>query len=431
MSTLRSRRHVVALALLSGLVSCTEPSAPVPVPTIAISISRGADWFAYRNDGGEWTSLAPSASGAYEFLATPRVAVAWAINQAGVVPNLSVAYTTAESFREEAARLARGSATSIVYTGTANGVARNIPTGAFWAYIGHGPNMDNITGASAASTNFSLLTWSAPMDLVATLVSSADSSRGISMGVRAILRRGQRLSPGSAVTLDFDSPEFFPLGTATLAWTGPELGVEVEFISATGSRALLSRVQRTLSDKALLARTRVVSRMPPERLVPGDLHQLQFGDQSSNSQRVTTRWTHTLADTDLDLGPPPLAPTVTLASSGANSRPRFVIPARAELGDYVIAAAEQQGTIPGTAFIGRLHSVTVLVTKRFLGATPDAWTLEVPDLRRVAGFPSAVLLAPGGFSWTVYASGGNCATCADSVFDGRVERRWSVGDTVR
>ena len=49
----------------------------------------------------------------------------------------------------------------------------------------------------------------------------------------------------------------------------------------------------------------------------------------------------------------------------------------------------------------------------------------------MAGFPSGVLLAPGGFSWMVTAHGGKCATCADSVFDGRVERQWAVVDTVR
>ena len=79
-----------------------------------------------------------------------------------------------------------------------------------------------------------------------------------------------------------------------------------------------------------------------------------------------------------------------------------------------------------------MHWASVLLTTGDTGAAPGASVARaVPDLSRMAGFPSGVLLAPGGFSWMVTAHGGKCATCADSVFDGRVERQWAVVDTVR
>jgi hypothetical protein len=293
--------------------------------------------------------------------------------------------------------------------------------------------MDNVSGAGAGIyANFSVPTWSVPMDLVASMVSNADSSG--EMGQRAILRRRQQLSPGSAVDLDFGGPDAFPLDSATLAWTGPELGIEVQFISGTGSRALLSRGSRgplSTRDKAVVVpRTRVVARMPPERLAPGDLYQLAFGDYSTNAQRVTTRWTHTLADTVLDLGTAPGRPTITVESSGGYRRPQFVVPTSAEYGDFVWAVAEQKGAIPGTPSFGPLHRVQVEMSKGYAGGTRDAWTLDVPDLRRVAGFPSAVLLVPGGFAWSLWMQGCNCSLLDNAVFDGKVSRYWTVSDTM-
>lgn len=417
------RRHVAALMLLSGLPGCTEPAAPASLT--AIAVSRGADWFAYRNEGGEWTPIAESPGGVYTFLATPRVAIAYAVSRAGVAPSLSIEYRTAESYLDEAATLP---APAEEPTGTASGVARGIPMVASYAWIGHGPRSDHVFLAKAVDSAFALPTWARPMDLVAILISLADSTREIAAGTRAVLRRGQRLSPGSAIAVDFAAPDAFPLGSATLSWTGPELGVEVEFISATGSRAMLSRVQNSNADKALIARTRTITRMPPDRMLPGDLHRVSFGDAT----RSTTRWTHTPSDAVLDLGPLPSAPTVTLASSGASGRPQFVVPAHAEFGDDVHASAEQRGIVPGSPYLGTLHRISVQLSKGYLGGTPRAsWTLEVPDLTSLAGFPTSVLLAPGGYSWTVAAHGANCARCADSVFDGRIDRRWVVGDTVR
>ncbi len=352
------------------------------------------------------------------------MAIAWAINRAAVVPSLSVEYQTAESFLNEAAH---AGPPAPQYTGVASGTVRSIPMGPFYAALGHGPGREHVTGASATTPAFSLLTWAIPMDLVATMISVADSTREIATGVRAILRRDQQLSPGNTIAVDFSDAEAFPLGSATFSWTGPELGVAVEFISATGSRALLSRVQETVSDKALIARSRVVTRIPTERLVAGDLHEVSFGDGT----RRVTRWTHALNDATLDLGPTITPPAVTVASSGPAVRPRFLIPAQVSYGDFASASAEQRGIVPGSAFVGTLRRVSVLVTKGYLGAIPDRWTLEVPDLSNVAGFPSSVLLAPGGFSWTASAFGCNCAQRADSVFDGKVERRWVVTDTVR
>lgn len=424
--SLRWRRHAVVLALLAACVACREPVAPAPVPTISVAVIRTADWFAYRNQGGDWTPLAPGPSG-YEFLATPTVAIASAINRAGMDVGLRVEYLTAAELLQESAR---SRVPTPQYTGSASGVARGIPPGPYWAYIGHGPNMGNVTGAGATNITFSLPTWSAPMDLVATLVSSADSSREITTGQRAILRRAQQLSPGSTVDLQFDGPEAFPLGTATLAWTGPELGIEVQFISGTGSRALLSRVQGTSSAKAVVPRTRVVARMPTERSAPSDLYQLSFGDYSSNAQRVTTRWTHALVDTVLDLGRAPAPPTITVESSGGDRRPQFVVPTPAEYGDFVSAVAEQKGAIPGTPYIGTLRRIRVGMSKGYVGGTRDVWTLEVPDLRRVAGFPSAVLLVPGGFSWSLEMRGCNCSRFDNSIFDGKISRYQIVSDTM-
>lgn len=422
----RWRARVVAIAVVVVLTACHDTTAPAPLGSIPLRIERAADWFAYRNEGGAWT-VAKANGLAYEFLATPRVAVAWGLNRESSPRQINVLYTTADAFLQEAAARDSSSALVAQYAGTVTGTVVNMPARFAYAQVGHGTDQVTSAVADALTPTFTLPAWRAPADLVASLLTWTGAVQDNVRGTRLILRRNQRLAAGAQVTLDFSSPDAIPLDSATLSWTGPDLFGEVFFVSALGSRTRLGNFSGAAPPSASIARTRTVSRVPPDRLVPGDLHLLQVTDGT----RSIGRWTATLSDTTLDLGPPPATASLTLIASGATRRPRVSVPSQAAYGDAVSVWVVQQGPIAGTPYIGMVRSMTVTMTRGYVGTLPGAWTLEIPDLSNVAGIPTDHLLAPGGLRWSVSARGSSCTGCTATSLNGRVERSWSVNDTVR
>src|SRR5687768_16817114 len=81
-------RSIVLSALTFGAFALTgacstdspvEPGPPTPV-SLNLCPTLLPDWFAYQNEGGQWTQVTPNADGVVSFDATAKVSIARVID---------------------------------------------------------------------------------------------------------------------------------------------------------------------------------------------------------------------------------------------------------------------------------------------------------------------------------------------------------------
>src|SRR5688572_16007367 len=77
---MRSRwKAVVAAPLFALSTSCSDGTGvvgPLENLVLAFCASDLPVWFAFQNDGGDWTRVQPDANNSFAFEATPKVAIA-------------------------------------------------------------------------------------------------------------------------------------------------------------------------------------------------------------------------------------------------------------------------------------------------------------------------------------------------------------------
>jgi hypothetical protein len=219
--------------------------------------------------------------------------------------------------------------------------------------------------ASAGAEDFTLHNVpGGPADLVAT---------AFDVGPKAIIRRGVSYSDGSTIPiLDFSSGEAFQLAANTVT----VIGVNFEW-SATSELFTQRGTQGSLRYQFAMSGTTAapVYSVPESKLLDGEVNSVTV----TNGLRMVTVFYRSPSDRTVELGPPASVPTVTRTGTSPNRDARIDVVSQPEYGSKItlMLCGPQPTLIP-----------TIIATKEYFGGTPTTWSVTIPDLLAVQGFPS-------------------------------------------
>lgn len=391
----RTRRIAQLAALAAQVLALAGCGTDGPTPPddaggdVPVRLCTEADWFAYRNEGGQWTRLVPQ-DGEMRFDATERVTFALA-NAEGAA-QVHVYHVTASQL-VSVFGCDRDKPPTSVPAARIGGVVRGLVPGA-QAQLAYGRYGRFVT---ASDTTYTMPVEGGSRDFVAAHVRN-DAPFG--RADRLILRRAQTYPAGTDLPLDFSSAEAFVPEERALRVDGGLAGVLVELWTATtrpfigGVMLQGTSIGGQVGDGA--SRTLPLSLLPASRLVAGDMHRVLLDDMAG---RRLEAYLHAPRDLSLSLGPPAAMPTVSTDATTPYRRLRAVIPVQPEYDRGV--------SIFFHPFSGTGGSVSINATREHFGATPPAtWTLAVPDLTGVPGFEARFgLPTTGQLRWSLRVTG--------------------------
>ena len=345
-------------------------------------------WFAYRNEGFPWQTLAPTGN-AFAFQATSRVAIAFTfISATQQVKQTSVIMGT----RAEFANWTGSSCAGIKsLSGSVSGLGAAQTSGIF------------IAGASATATgtaptfNFTTIPDRA-LDHVATMgvLTSASFTPE-----KLIIRRSQ--NPASGTTLpafDFASADAFApqqnILTIGNTSAGDALYLENTLWSATTT---LGSIQFATPSSG----SAVYFSVPAAKLVAGDLHELLIDAYQASAFLGRTMRSYFVnpGDRTETLGGFVNVPLINSITSSPYVRLRARIDAQAEYNGAVEIRFVQQ---PSASDV---RVVELMTSSGYLAAAPTQWDLVVPDFTGVSGFNGTWMLTQGSaVQVTLFAYGG-------------------------
>ena len=200
---------------------------------------------------------------------------------------------------------------------------------------------------------------------------------------KAILRHGVDYPNGSEISLlDFGSAEAVSLEPHTLAVNDAsttQFFARSQIITQLGADGLLSiDVART----GAATRTVTTYSVPESSLTNDDVQFLSVDPQDYRFAIVFYRHP---ADRTVTLGPGATTATGTHLGTALNRTLRLDMPSQPEYGAQVTFSLCSGGDYHTAA--------TLLVTKEYFGGTPPTWSVIVPDLASVQGFPGGDLRA--------------------------------------
>jgi hypothetical protein len=194
---------------------------------------------------------------------------------------------------------------------------------------------------------------------------------------KTIIRRGVDYPNGSAISLlDFGSTEAVWLEPHTLTVNGANIiqfDARSQIMTQLGTAGLLSE-----DDGRAGTATRTVYSLPESRLTNDDV---QFLSVNPRDYRFAMVFFRHPADRTVTLGPDPTTATGTHLGTAPNLSLRLDMPSQPEYGAQVTFSLCSGG----------YYSATLLVTKEYFGGTPPTWSVMVPDLTSVQGFPGGDL----------------------------------------
>ena len=204
---------------------------------------------------------------------------------------------------------------------------------------------------------------------------------------RTIIRRGVDYPNGSAISLlNFGSIEAIGLEPHTLTVNGTNIiqfDARSQIVTQRGTVGLLSD---DFAREGTGIRTLTLYSVPESRLNNDEVQ--FFNVDPEDSRRAMVFFRHP-ADRTLTLGPDPTTATATHSGTAPNLTLRVDMPSQPEYGAQVtfsLCSSDANSSFPGTR-------VALLVTKEYIGATPPTWSVTVPDLTSVQGFPGADIRA--------------------------------------
>jgi hypothetical protein len=199
----------------------------------------------------------------------------------------------------------------------------------------------------------------------------------------AILRRGVDYPNGSEISvLDFGSAEAVSLEPHTLAVNDAnttQFFGRSQIITQLGADGLLSIDVATTGSAT---RTVTTYSVPESSLTNDDVQFLSVDPQDYRFAIVFYRHP---ADRTVTLGPGATTATGTHLGTALNRTLRLDMPSQPEYGAQVTFALCSGGNYNTPS--------TLLVTKEYFGGTPPTWSVIVPDLASVQGFPGGDLRA--------------------------------------
>lgn len=215
-------------------------------------------------------------------------------------------------------------------------------------------------------------------DLVATRLNAPPQT---------IIRRGVDYPNGSAISpLSFGSSEAVWLEPHTLTVNGANIiqfDARSQIVTQRGTIGLLSD---DFAREGTGIRTLTMYTVPESKLTNDEV---QFFSVNPEDYRQAMVFFRHPADRTVTLGPDPTTATATHLGTAPNLTLRLDMPSQPEYGAQVTFTLCSVGDgyySPGTA-------AALLVTKEYFGGTPPSWSLDVPDLTSVQGFPGEDLRA--------------------------------------
>jgi hypothetical protein len=379
----------VLLAL--ALAACSDPSGPSdgrtrPITVNLCSALAPGVWFAYRNEGGEWTQVTPNGTGTIVFAATERVSVASAISFFGLTFT-EIVNTTGSELEGASAVSCDGDFGSRSMSGTVTGLGAEE-----FARVSAASSID---GATQVDPNWMLDDLpDHPIDLVAARYPTSSSQPA----ERVLVRRG--VTPNGAVSpLDFSSAESAALEGATATFTGVPtnglLTIVNSLLTATGTNVELGELSTGPVDESTQA-VNYVS-LPASLRIASDMHVISASASTAEATQTIVHYYQAPSAKTLAFGPPVSEPTLTNATTSPIVRPRVQVAAPSA---YRSALVIELGETSGDD----TRYVSILTTAGFLGGPPQAWDVTVPDMSS-AGYDEAWGLATTTYNWSVTAYG--------------------------
>jgi hypothetical protein len=204
---------------------------------------------------------------------------------------------------------------------------------------------------------------------------------------KTIIRRGVDYPNGAAIALlNFGSTEAVWLEPHTVTVNGANIiqaAVSSQIVTQRGTVALLSEDN---AREGSGVRTLTMYSVPESRLTNDDV---QFFSVDPLDYRTAMVFYRHPADRTVTLGPDPTIATATHLGTAPNLTLRLDMPSQPEYGAQVtfsLCSGIASFYSPGTG-------VAVLVTKEYFGGTPPTWSVAVPDLTSVQGFPGGDIRA--------------------------------------
>ena len=198
---------------------------------------------------------------------------------------------------------------------------------------------------------------------------------------KTIIRRGVDYPNGSTISLlNFGSAEAVWLEPHTLTVNGANIIGFVASSQIATERGTIGLISRDFARPGTTTRTLTMYSVPEGKVTNGEMQ--FFSVDPLDSRKAMVFYRHP-ADRTVTLGPDPTIATATHLGTAPNLTLRLDMPSQPEYGAQVtffLCSAGASYYSPGT-------TVTLLVTKEYFGGTPATWSINVPDLASVQGFP--------------------------------------------
>jgi hypothetical protein len=369
---------VLALPLAAACNSALEPDGTTAI-AIDFCATEPALWFAYQNEGAEWTRVVPDADGTVRFDATEKVGIAYVRNRQNSLGDVqtsvmtSVLWTTAaqlEALNDVACVSAVGSRTAVVsIAGAPNHTTVTASAHRRTFAMNNGANPGTITR----------LPNSGALDFMATL----DGPDGEPASV--IIQRDLSFADGAAIpTFDFGSADAVALTRSNYTVTRPGggSGLARVFFWTKSAPGMLPSIAVLANGSGVSATT--FPSVPLSLTQPGDLHELQVGAGSPTSNQFAVTFFRGGSDKALSIGPALDLPVFEQVPNGSSPRFRVRLASQAEYGGMVHYVANQS-----------IDAFTVTATADHFAGTPTEWDLIMPDFTGLPGWSAEWNLQPG------------------------------------
>jgi hypothetical protein len=322
---------------------------------------------AYKNEGADWVRVSQIAfQSNFTFPATPKFSIAYATGSAFSTQSFVRVINMTAAETQEFRCAGQGGGTRLM-SGTAKRVAESDDM-----FIGMGSRFEFLL---PGSTSFSLLGLRpGPMDLVSVLV-PADAGRDRLIIVRHDI---DVVEAGVIPLLDFTSAEARPFATSTITTQGIGVGAQltsfVDYRSARGTRVAVASATSTSGAVQ-------IGSVSPSQLGTGDQHRVELVAVEGAAERRHIYHRNAPGDSTIAFAPPLSAITVDTVATSSSLRPRVRVASQPEYASLAHAVFTQTaGSVTRT--------VVIMTTSGYTDGRPATWELEVPDLTRIADFPS-------------------------------------------
>lgn len=345
------RQTVIALL---GL--CTAACGDATGASRGVALCPEATWAAIEREGKSWESISGTRS-VLPLGGGERIGLARIRGTGFPADSLQIYYVTAE--QAAATFDCDTPPTKQELHGTVRGIGTAFTSQAT-IVMGR-----SLAFAAAGAESFTLRNVpGGPADLVAT---------AFDVGPATIIRRGVSYPDGSTIPiLDLSSGEAFQLAANTVTVIGVnfEWSATSEIFTQRGTQGRL-RYEFAVSGTT----TAPIYSVPESKLLDGEVNSVAV----TNGLRLVTVYYRSPSDRTVELGPPASVPTVTRTGTPPNRNARIDVASQPEYGSRItlMLCGPQAALIP-----------TIIATKEYFGGTPTTWSLAIPDLLAVQGFPS-------------------------------------------